>query len=893
MSIAEYSIYIENSVSLTWGWNCIILNFDYRYIGDVMARKIDILISSFKTRAIALIRNSRITVINALVTVVLVATVVTALLTQATALQRRTTEEGVINIAEMTALEVQSHFLSYYNLIYNLAQIMANYETFNANQRRHIFDEIMYGAFTSDFSFWNVYSIWKPNALDGLDDFYAGTDGSETGQYNTGLTRENGYLVRRSFDEFKYLLNSNLFNMGLTNSIISEPELFYASSFNSTRQIWVISVHFPIYRYGAEKELVGILGFTINMDRLQYQVQRSNPYGTGGTFVSTSNGNIFAHYKYSIGNLGLNIRESEDNTVFISKEPIAVAEEILNSIEEKDYKLVRTQSSLIIGYPLTKFEGDNTRFIHPINPIRWVVVTMVPNSTIFAAINTMLRFSVIFIVGAGVLAVLVFFLTSRTLTQHARNLQRSLEQSSTMHDNLKYGLFLMDQKFIIQGAYSRALEKILSVSNLQGKNFIELLSSSIKETEKQGISDYFEMVFKNAFDKDLLDSVNPINDFSYTSIETGETKSLRTTFTLAGQGRGAMYILGTMEDITSEKKLQRQLMEAENLRENEMRALFQVIQINPRVLKDFVVDAEYEFERINELLKNKKQVPQEVLVEMYQSVHAVKSNALILNLEDFSDRLHKLESSVKTLQEEHKEIVPFDDFLSLILEFSDAMKEMDKLKETISKIESFREASGQDKNQEQYVLVETLTRVCNKTQAALDKKVRFVVEGIDDVVMDYGPRRVIKEVLTQLVRNAVYHGIERPEERTPLGKEPEGEIRLSIKYRDNQIVIKLTDNGGGIDFGRIRRTAEEHNLVHNKAEANDKNYLLKTLFAPGFSTIGQADFHAGRGMGLSLVKDRIKDLHGNITVTTAKGKGTTFTITIPLELRVKAADNAS
>jgi len=167
------------------------------------------------------------------------------------------------------------------------------------------------------------------------------------------------------------------------------------------------------------------------------------------------------------------------------------------------------------------------------------------------------------------------------------------------------------------------------------------------------------------------------------------------------------------------------------------------------------------------------------------------------------------------------------------------------------------------------------------------------VEGIDEIVLDYGPRRDIKEILTQLVRNAVYHGIERPEERTPLGKEPEGEIRLSIRYKDNQIVIKLADNGGGIDFGRIRQAAEANNMVHNEDEANDKNYLLKAIFAPGFSTLSQADFHAGRGVGLSLVKDRIKDLHGNITVSTAKGKGTCFTITIPLDLRDTAADNVS
>jgi two-component system chemotaxis sensor kinase CheA len=752
---------------------------------------------------------------------------------------------------------------------------------------------MMNGVFTSDFSFWNIYTIWKPNALDGLDSVYADTNDLKSGQYNNGFTRENGYMVQRGFDEYEHLLNSNLLNLGLADQIIGEPVLNIASNNNSSRQMWIISVHFPIYKYGAEKELVGILGFTINLDRLLYQVQKARPYGTGGTFVSASNGDIFAHYKYSMGNLGLNIRESEDKTVFISSEPVAIAEEVLDSIVEKEYKVVRTESSLIVGYPLTKFEGDSTRFIHPISPIRWVVVTMVPNSTILAALNAMIRFSIFFIIGAGALAVLVFFLTSKSLTQHTRNLQRSLEQSSTMHDNLKYGLFLMDEKYTIQGAYSRALERILSVSNLQGKNFIELLSSSVKGTEKHGIADYFDMVFKNAFDKELLEGINPINDFSYISTETGETKNLRTTFNLAEHGINGRYILGTMEDITAEKKLQMQLMEAESLKENEMRALFQVIQIDPRVLRDFVVDAEYEFERINELLRNKKNLQHEVLVELYQAIHAIKSNALILNLEDFSDRLHKLESSIKALQEEQKDEVLFDDLLALILQLNDAMGELDQLKDTVTKIENFRVVSTGDRKQEKYVLVETLTRVCNKTQAALDKKVRFVVEGIDDVVLDNGPRRDIKEILTQLVRNAVYHGIERPEERTPLGKDAEGEIRLSIRYMENQIVIKLTDNGGGIDFGRIRQTAEEHNLVHSEDEANDKNYLLKTIFTPGFSTLDQADYHAGRGMGLSLVKDRIKDLHGNITVSTAKGKGTTFTITIPLELRVPAADNAS
>jgi len=210
--------------------------------------------SSLKIRAIALFRNYRITVINAMVTVVLVATVVTVLLTQATALQRRTTEEGVINIAEMTALEVQTNFLTYYNLINNLAQIMTNYETFDVNQRRLIFNEIMSGVFVSERSLWSIYSIWKPNVLDGLDSVYADANDSNTGQYDSGFTRERGFIEQRSFNEFEYLLNSNSFNMGLVNQNISEPEPRDSTTMIS-RQIWTIDIQFPIYKRAVEREL--------------------------------------------------------------------------------------------------------------------------------------------------------------------------------------------------------------------------------------------------------------------------------------------------------------------------------------------------------------------------------------------------------------------------------------------------------------------------------------------------------------------------------------------------------------------------------------------------------------------------------------------------------------
>ena len=821
------------------------------------------------------IQRYQITIINASVTVILIGIVIFVLLSRGSALQRKTAEESMVNMAGLTANEVQSFITTYLETTRTISQIMQNYQNIEPEQRRTFMNNTMLALLSSNRALMSIYTLWRPDQLDDMDAVYANTLGSdETGQFISGFTRERGWIEQRSFDEYKYLLNSDSPNMMQeNNSTISPP----TPRFQWGRNIYVIDIRVPIYK---DLNPVGVVGISINLEQLQFLVEPIKPYGTGQTMVCTNNGTIIAHNNGNLRGLSF-LGYGSDTPLFPNEIYASVFHTINTSIQEMKPSVLTTKDTLLVSYPLrtaTLLTGFFS--FTEADSASWTILTVIPLSTILAPVNALLRFSILFIIGAGILMAFVVFFTSSSLTQRDRILQRDLERATTMQDNLKYGLFLMDQKYVIQGKYSKALEKILAVSELQGKVFPELLSSSLRRNEKEGLTDYFEMVFKRSFDETMLESINPINVFTYVSTVTGEEKSLRTNFTLAERDN---YILVTLEDITAEKQLEKQLLEAQNLREKEMQSLFQVIQLNPRVLSDFIEDTEYEFDNINELLKNRTHFQREALVEMYQSIHAIKSNALILNLETFSNTLHELETYVKELQNKNDEIVPFDDLLTLVLELDEAMKEKDEFKTAIFRIQNFRTASGEDKNQERYVLVETLTQVCKKTQEALDKKARFAVESIDETALTFGPRRDIKEVLTQLVRNAVYHGIEMPEERKSLGKDPEGEIRLSVHKEDNQIVMKLSDNGRGIDFSKIRKTAETSKLFSTPDEANDKNFLLNLLFSPGFSTVDTADLHAGRGMGLTLVRDRLKKLHGSVKVSTAPGKGTVFTITIPLE----------
>jgi two-component system chemotaxis sensor kinase CheA len=456
--------------------------------------------------------------------------------------------------------------------------------------------------------------------------------------------------------------------------------------------------------------------------------------------------------------------------------------------------------------------------------------------------------------------------------------QAERDEISVMKDSLKIGLFFMDQNFIIQDHYSRYLEEMLSEKDLYGKHFIGLLSASFNAKELNNIQDYFEMVFQRTFDQNILEEINPLGEFHYTNAKTGGRKVFQCVFTTIEQARGESFTLVTMYDVTAETELQQRLAEEESKRQEEMKSVFELIQVEPRVFDDFLEDAEYEFERINEVFKDESLTARSALVEIYQSVHAVKSNAFILGLNTFGDKVHKLESEIKKLREQEE--TPFDDMLNLTMEIEKLSREKDSFKTIIEKINSFK-SSNSGQSQGQHILIESLTKIVSKTSADMRKKIRFIVDEIDEEVIEKGPRRIIKETLIQLVRNSAAHGIEPPENRAAGGKNETGTIRLSVKINNGNIHVKLEDDGCGLDYRKISEKALRLKLIKPE-EANDKNALLKVIFSPGFSTAKTEGIHAGRGIGLSLVQDRVRNEKGSIKVQSKEGKGTVFNIFFPV-----------
>jgi len=164
------------------------------------------------------------------------------------------------------------------------------------------------------------------------------------------------------------------------------------------------------------------------------------------------------------------------------------------------------------------------------------------------------------------------------------------------------------------------------------------------------------------------------------------------------------------------------------------------------------------------------------------------------------------------------------------------------------------------------------------------KEVRLVLEGegteIDKTVIDE-----LEEPLLHLIRNALDHGLEPPGKRRADGKEPQGTITLSAAHESNYVIIKVGDDGAGMNYEEINKAAVEKGLIKAEDQVEQSN-ILPLVFSAGFTTKKEASDISGRGIGLDVVKKNISKLGGQITVESVPGKGTIFTIKLPLSLAI-------
>lgn len=177
-------------------------------------------------------------------------------------------------------------------------------------------------------------------------------------------------------------------------------------------------------------------------------------------------------------------------------------------------------------------------------------------------------------------------------------------------------------------------------------------------------------------------------------------------------------------------------------------------------------------------------------------------------------------------------------------------------------------------------------RPVRDTARNIGKDVQLVLEG-EETELDKTIVEEIHDPLLHLVRNAIGHGIESPDDRVRAGKKPRATVMLKAYHAQNSVFVEVIDDGAGLNYGKIMEKAVDRGLVgREEARSMQPNELAALIFLPGFSTAREVNDLQGRGVGLDVVKSKVEHLGGNVEVLSNEGEGTLFRLKLPLTLAI-------
>lgn len=181
-------------------------------------------------------------------------------------------------------------------------------------------------------------------------------------------------------------------------------------------------------------------------------------------------------------------------------------------------------------------------------------------------------------------------------------------------------------------------------------------------------------------------------------------------------------------------------------------------------------------------------------------------------------------------------------------------------------------------------LVVRFQRLIRDLSKDLKKDIVFKAEGTETEI-DKAIVEKLSDPILHIMRNAVDHGIEMPHDRLRKGKPAQGVVQLNAFYSGANVIIEISDDGGGINLDKVRKKAISRGIINADAEMTEQE-IINLIFMPGFSTADAVTDVSGRGVGMDVLRKNIADIQGEVHVRTKEGKGSTFTIKLPLTLSI-------
>lgn len=480
-------------------------------------------------------------------------------------------------------------------------------------------------------------------------------------------------------------------------------------------------------------------------------------------------------------------------------------------------------------------------------------------------------------------ACIVFLFIGR-LAASDRETAAAREETGRILGSVREGLFLLTRERTVGRQRSASLDRLFGQPLEAGADFDALLGRLTAAEHAAAAKDYIDLLFNPKMKQSLLEQLNPLQDIEL--LADGRPRKgashLSFEFDQVREDGQVVALLVSVFDVSQKVRLERELAGAEARADSEIALLLGVLDHNPNEVAAFLRRARDTLQLINGELQNiqpgRQSYPQ-LVNRIARIVHGLKGEAATLGCVSIGREAHAFEDTLQPLR--RRPDLAGDDLIPVAVALSALLGEILKVETVVRRVQHF--ANGSPGQAPGDALADSLRRIeqfAHKVAGDLAKEVRFEA---DVAAVDGFPAPLagmLREAVPQLVRNAIAHGIESPAERQRLGKPAAGLVRFEVsREADGMLSMAVHDDGRGLSADRLRDILLARALyTPEQVAAMSDEQIVALLFEPGFSSLDSAHEHAGRGDGLAVVREALRELGGRLRVSSRPQSHTRFTL---------------
>ena len=601
-------------------------------------------------------------------------------------------------------------------------------------------------------------------------------------------------------------------------------------------------------------------------------------FKNGGNTSSTKSGQ--SELKATDEGAGL---RAVDDALAIWKPLYSSIKELTNELSKLDHSATKAQSLV------TKL-GDTQSYID--NNINTLLKLMNDLTNYKEGLSNEAANRSRLIQTAGIIAsmlcfAIIMYLILGQLRSADRATASARRETQQIFKTVDQGLFLINRDFTMGSEHSKALESIFSATKFEGREFLNFIKPSISSDDLDKVARYLRLLFDPHKKQKLLNHLNPLNQLAVQVEEHGviHDKYLNFSFSRVIDSKEIVGILSSVSDITKEVILEKEL-EAESLKNSQQLDMISTLMgADSELLPEFLDKSDQAYFKINNLLRTPANTSVEFRKKadsMLSLIHRVKGDSAALGLEFVSSTCNEFEEQVQSLIK--KSSVAGGDFLSLTV----LLDQLFSINEQISSV--FNAVLRYSRTQEPKPVTQSkddtnakLNQLARSIAQRQSKQIHLSIAGFDSYTISTQNKLDIVSLASQLLRNAVSHGIEQASERLKSGKTAEGQILLILYDQgDKGYRLICEDDGKGLDFQELAKKAIKEGLIKETDPTKiSPSQVTNLLLTERLTIKDSADEDSGRGVGLNVVAELSTSLGGKMSLQTKPSGGTRFTIRFP------------